>query len=109
MAVLLPAQQVAGAAQFQIERGNLESRAQVAEFLQRRQALARNFRQFGIRRHQQIGVSAAIRAAHPAAQLVELRQAVALRIFDDHGVGQRNIQTIFYNRRADEDIDTRAA
>ena len=40
MAVLLAAQQIAGAAQFQIERGDLESGAQVAEFLQRRQPLA---------------------------------------------------------------------
>ena len=39
VAVLLAAQQVAGAAQFQIERGNLEARAQVAELLQRGQAL----------------------------------------------------------------------
>ena len=37
MAALLAAQQIAGAAQLQIERRNLEAGAQVAEFFQRRQ------------------------------------------------------------------------
>ena len=54
MAVLLAAQQIARAAQFQIERGDLEPGAQIAELLQRRQALAGDLRQFGIRRDQQI-------------------------------------------------------
>ena len=89
VAVLLAAQQVAGAAQLQIERGDLEARAQIAELLERGQPLARDFGQFGIGRHQQIGIGAAVGAAHAAAQLVELRKAVALGVFDDHGVGQR--------------------
>ena len=105
VAVLLAAQQVAGAAQFQIERGDLEPRAQVAEFLERRQAFAGDLGQLGIRRHEQIGIRAAVGAAHPAAKLVQLGQAVALGVFDDHGIGQRNIEPIFYNCRADEDIE----
>ena len=45
VAALLAAQQVARAAQFQIERGDLESGAQVGEFLQRGQAAARDRRE----------------------------------------------------------------
>ncbi len=105
VAVLLAAQQIAGAAQFQIERRDLEAGAQIAELLERRQALAGDFGQFGIRRHQQISIRAAVGAAHAAAQLVELGEAVALGIFDNHGVRQRNIQAIFYNCRANEDIE----
>ena len=41
VAALLAAQQVAGAAQFQIERGDFEARAQVAELFQRGQPAAR--------------------------------------------------------------------
>ena len=40
--VLLAAQQVARAAQFQVQRRDLEARAQVGELLQRRQPLARD-------------------------------------------------------------------
>ena len=46
--VLLAAQQIAGAAQLQIERGDLEAGAQVAEFLERRQPLARDLGQLRV-------------------------------------------------------------
>ena len=79
VAVLLAAQQIARAAQFQIERGDLEAGAQVAEFLQRRQAFARDLAQFRVRRDQQIGIGAAVRPAHAAAQLVQLARARSAR------------------------------
>ncbi len=48
MPVLFAAEQVARAAQFQVERRDLESGAEVAEFLQRSQSLARDLGQLGI-------------------------------------------------------------
>ena len=48
--VLLAAQQIAGAAQFEIERGDLEARAQIAEFFQRGQTLARDLAQLRVGR-----------------------------------------------------------
>ena len=79
MAVLLAAQQIARAAQFQIERRDLESRAQIAELLQRRQPLARDFRQLRIRLDEQIAIRPPVRPAHASAQLVELGQARSAR------------------------------
>ena len=105
VAVLLAAQQVAGAAQFQIERGDLEAGAQVAEFLEGGQALAGDLGQLGVGRDQQVGIGAAVRPAHASAQLIQLREAVALGILDDHGVGERNIQAIFDNCGTNQDIE----
>ena len=48
VAVLLPAEDVACAAQFQIERSDLEAGTQVREFAQRGQALAGDLAEFGI-------------------------------------------------------------
>ena len=87
MAVLFAAQQVAGAAQFQIQSSNLKAGAQVAEFLQCRQSFAGNFGELRIYRHKQISVRSPVGTAHPAAQLIELTQAVFLSVFHDHGVG----------------------
>ena len=104
VAVLLAAQQVAGAAQFQIERGDLEAGAQVGKFAQGRQTLAGDLAQFGVGGDQQIGVGAAVRAAHAAAQLVQLGEAVALGVFDDDGVGQRNVEAVFDDGGGDEHV-----
>ncbi len=104
MPVLLAAQQVARAAQFQIERRDLEARAEIAEFLQRGQALARDLAQLRIRRDQQVSVSAPVRPSHPSAQLVQLAQPVALGVLDDDGVRQRNIQAVLDDRGADEHV-----
>ena len=46
VAALLAAEHVAGTAQFEIESGDLEARAEVGEFLQRRQTAAGDRRQF---------------------------------------------------------------
>ena len=75
VAALLAAQQIARAAQFQVERGDLEARAQVAELLQRRQPSPRQVGQLAIGGNQQIRIRAAIGAPHASAQLVQLATA----------------------------------
>ncbi len=50
MSALLAAQHVARAAQLEVERGNLEARAQVAELLERSESSARNLGQLVLRR-----------------------------------------------------------
>ena len=96
VAMLLAPQQIPGAAKLQIQRGDLEAGSQVAELLQRRQALARDFAELGIGRHQQVGVSAAVGAAHAAAKLIQFRKALPFRIFDNNGICKGNVQAVFY-------------
>ena len=49
VAALLAAEHVAGAAQFEVERGDLEAGAEVAEFLERGEAAAGDFGEFAFR------------------------------------------------------------
>ena len=52
MPVLLSPQQIAGATQFQIQRRDLEPRAQIGKLAQRRQTFARDFGQLRVGRDQ---------------------------------------------------------
>ena len=105
VAMLLASQQIPGAAKLQVEGRDLEAGPQVAELLQRRQALARDLAQFGVGRHQQVGVSAAVGAAHPSPKLIQFRQALPFRIFDNDGVSEGDIQAIFYNCSTNQDVE----
>ena len=102
--VLLAAQQIAGAAQFQVERRDLETRTEVAELLQRRQPLARDLAEFGVLGNQQISVGAAVRPADAAAQLVQLRKPVPLGVLDDHRVRQRDVEAVLDDGGAHEHV-----
>src|SRR5581483_12510773 len=104
VAVLLAAEQDSGAAKFQVERRDLETRSQIAELLQGGQAFSGDFAQFGVRRDQQISVRAAVRTSYAAAKLVQFGEAVALGVFDDDRVRQRDIHPVFYDRSANKNI-----
>ena len=60
---LLAAEEVAGAANLEVERGHAEAAAQIAELLDRREPLARDRRQRFLRRNQQVGVGRPVAAA----------------------------------------------
>ena len=105
VAVLFAAQDIARAAQFEIQRGDFESGAQVAKFLERGQAFARDFAELRVGRDQQIRVRPAIGPSHAPAQLIQLRQAVALGVLDNHGVGERNIQAVFGDGGAHKHVE----
>src|SRR5580698_6383604 len=98
VAVLFTAEQVPRAAQLQIERRDFEPGAQVAEFLQRRQTLARNLGKLRIGGHQHVGVGTPVPAPHAAAQLIQLAEAIALRVLNDDGVREWNIDAILDDR-----------
>ncbi len=55
-------------------------------------------RQRVFRGNQEIGVGAAVRAAHAPAKLVEVGQAEAVGVVDDHGVGAWDVQAVFDER-----------
>src|SRR5439155_1035233 len=44
-------------------------------------------------------------AAHPAAQLVQLREAEALGVLDEHHAGVRHVDADFDHGRGDEEVD----
>ena len=56
------------------------------------------------RRNQQVGVGAAIRSADAAAQLIELRQAVAIGAVDDDRVGVRDVEAVLDDRRREQHV-----
>src|SRR5699024_7136631 len=74
VAVLLAAENVARAADLQIAHRNLEAGAELRELADRREALLGNLGEHLVAREREIRIRAAARAAHTAADLVQLRQ-----------------------------------
>ena len=105
---LLAAEQVAGAANLEVERGDAEAAAEIAELLDRREPLLRDRRQVVLRRNQQIRVGRPIGSADAAAQLIELRQAVAIGAVDDDRVGVRDVEAVLDDRRRQQDVELSA-
>ena len=102
---LLAAEQIAGAADLEVERRHAEAAAEVAELLDRREPLLRDRRQIVFRRNQQIGVRGPIGSPDAAAQLIELRQAVAVGAVDDDRVGVRDVEAVLDDRRRQQDVE----
>ena len=71
VAVLLTAEHVAGAAEFEVESGDAEAGAEFAELFHGGEAFAGNVGEYGFRRDQEIGVGALGGAADAAAKLVQ--------------------------------------
>jgi nitroreductase len=105
VAALLAAEHVARAAQLQVERGDFKSRAEVAELLERGETAAGDFSQFILRRDEQVGIRAAIGAAHAATQLVELAQAVTLSAVDQDGIREWNVEAVLDDGCGDEHVE----
>ncbi len=101
---LLTTQQIAGAADLEVERGDAEAAAEVAELLDRRQALLRHRRQRLFGRDEHVGVGRTIAAADTSAQLIELRQAVAVGAVDHDGVGVRDVEAVFHDRGREQHV-----
>ncbi len=107
VAVLLGAEQVAGAADLEVAGGDPEAGAEVGELDDRRQACACLLGQGAFRRHQQEGEGEPVRAADPAAELVELGEAEAVRAVDDQGVGVGDVEAVLDDGRGEQDVGAR--
>ncbi len=105
MPALLAAQEIAGAADLQVERRHAEAAAEIAELLDRRQPLARNRRQRLLRRNQQVGVRGTVRPAHTASELVQLRESVPVRAVDDDRVRVRDVEAVLDDRGREQDVE----
>ncbi len=104
VAVLLAAEHVAGAAEFEVESGDAEAGAEFAEFFHGGEALAGDFGEGGFGRDEEIGVGALGGAADAAAELVELGETEAIGAIDEDGVGAGDVEAVFDDGGGDEDV-----
>ena len=103
--VLLGAHKRAGAADLQVAHGDAHAAAQVLELGKRGQARRGLLGQRQLAGEHKVRVSLRGRAAHAALELVELRQAQALRVLDDERVGRRVVDAALHDGRGDEHVD----
>ena len=104
VSALLSAQQIACAAQFEIQSGDFEAGAEVGKFFQRRQPPARDRSELDLGRNQQVGIGSAIRPPHAPAQLVELGESKAIGAIDDDGIAERNVETVLDDGRGHQNV-----
>src|SRR4029077_9309691 len=104
VAALLAAEHVAGAAEFEIEGGDFESRTEVGKFFESGEAAARDGGELDFRRKHEIGVGAAAGAADASAKLVKLGEAEAVGAVDEDCVAERNVETVFDDCGGNENV-----
>ncbi len=104
MAVLFCPEKVSRAAQLEVQRRQPEARSQIGKFLERGQAPPGDGRQSILRADQEIRVGAAVRTSHPAAKLVKIGEAERVCVIDDDGIGARDVEAIFDQRRRHQNV-----
>ena len=104
MAVLLGAQQVARAPDLHIPHGDFEAGAEFGEFPDSLQPLGGHVGEHLSPHEGEVGEGAAGGAAHPAPELMELGQAVAVGVFDDQGVDVGDIHPRLDDGGAHQDV-----
>ena len=105
MSVLSAAQQAACSPDFQISHGNLKTAAELCKFSHCSQSLCCLFRKHLISPKCKIGIPSAVGASNSAPQLIKLRQAKAIRPFDNQSVDVRHVYACFNNRGANQNIN----
>ena len=104
VAGLLVAQQVAGAADVEIVGGELEAGAKRVERLQHLQPPLGLPGDLALRRQREQRIGAQLRATHPPAQLIELRQTEHVGAMHDQRVRGRNIEAGFDDRGREQHV-----
>ncbi len=87
-----------------IERRHAKAAAEIAELPDGRQPLLGHRRQRLRGRREQERVGRAIGTAHAPAELVQLREPVAVRAVDDDRVGVGDIEAVLDDRRRQQDV-----
>ena len=95
VAGLLLAEQIAGAADIEIVRGELEAGAERVERLQHLEPPLGLRRDLRLRRQREQRIGAQFGAPHPPAQLIELRQAEHVGAVHDQRIGGRDVEAGF--------------
>ena len=104
LAALVGAEEVAGAADFEVAHGNAEARAEFVGLEDGVDALAGGIGDFVVIREQQVGVGAVVAAPDTAAQLVELGEAETVGAVDDDGVDVGHVEAGLDDGGADQDV-----
>src|SRR5947207_3237945 len=104
MAALFGAEEVAGAADFQIAHGDFETAAQGGVLLDGTEAFANVGEQCRMAREQEVGISLVLVPADATAKLIEVAQAEAVGAIDDDSIGIRNIETAFNDSGGEQNI-----
>src|SRR5215467_7977063 len=97
VAGLLATQEIPGAPQFKVERGDSKACAEVRELTDGGQAAPRYCCQALFRRYQQISIGPARRPSDTPSQLVQLGEPIGVGAIDYDGVCQRYIDSILYD------------
>ena len=100
LAALLLAEELAGAADLEVVGREHEAGAKLLHRLDGLEPLGRIARERFARWGDEVRVSAMVRAADPAAQLMELRQAHVVGAIDHDGVGRGNVDAALDDGRA---------
>ena len=106
-AVLLGAEQVAGAADLEVAKGDLETLPELVQPGDDVQPLVRLLGQRAARVVEEVGVRAPPGPADAAPQLIELRQPEAVGALDDDRVDVRDVEARLDDRRAHEHVELR--
>ena len=101
---LLLAEQIAGAADIEIVRGELESGAQRLQRLQHLQPALGLRRDLLLRRQREQRIGAQLRSPDPAAQLIKLREPEHVGAVHDQRVGGGNIEAGFDDGGRQQDV-----
>ena len=104
LAVLFGAEKIAGTAHFHVAKGDPDAGTELGEIADCGQAFLGDFGQDFVAAVCDIGVGLPVGAAHAAFQLIELGEAEAVGVLDDHRVDVRHIDSGLDDRRADEDV-----
>ena len=104
VAALLGAEQVAGTAELEVAHGDAKARAELVVLPDGAQPLPGQVQHARVPVEQQVGVGLVLETADAAAQLVELRQAEAVRALDDEGVAIRDVEAALDDRGANQHL-----
>ena len=109
LAVLLLAEQVAGAANLEVAHRELEPRAEVLQVADDVESLVGLLGERARGRIHHVGVGALPRAPDAAAQLVQLREPETVRVIDHDGVRVGNVEPGLDDGRAQQHVDLAVA
>src|SRR5262249_27550792 len=101
---LLGAQEIARAAELEIERSDLEATPELRVALERLDPSAGLFRHRVRGRHDEVAIRAFSASTDAAAELIELREAEEVGAIDDDRVRARDVEPALDDRRRAEDV-----